>query len=419
MSMRSWFRILSTRPAGRVARGMTHRVRLAVEGLEDRWVASAATVNAPDAVIAAFEAQKAKLVSIEVLSTNWTVVVGRTQQVTAVGVFSDGSYQDLTSRVTWSSSNHAVATISNAAKSSGLAVGKAAGVTEISASLKGVLGTANLTVTDAVLTSIEVTPNNLPVPAGRTQQFTAVGVFSDGTIQDLTSRVTWSSSNHAVATISNAGGTNGLAVGVAAGFTDIWASLNGVRGTANLTVTDAVLTSIEVTPINPTVAAGRAQQYTAVGVFSDGSTHDLTSLVTWSSSNHAVATISNAGGTNGVAVGVAAGVTDISASLNGVLGTATLTVTDAVLTSIEVIPINPAVPAGRTQQFTAIGVFSDGSTQDLTSRVTWSSSNRAVATISNAAKSSGLAVGKAAGVTEISASLKGVLGTANLTVTDA
>ena len=47
------------------------------------------------------------------------------------------------------------------------------------------------------------------------------------------------------------------------------------------------------------------------------------------------------------------------------------------LTSIAVTPANPTVTVGGTQQFTATGKYSDGSTQNLTSQVTWASSNTA------------------------------------------
>ena len=72
-------------------------------------------------------------------------------------------------------------------------------------------------------------------------------------------------------------------------------------------------------------------------------------------------------------------------------GSTTLTVTDATLVSIEVTPAAPSITNSLTQQFTATGTLSDSSTQDLTTQVTWASSDSAVATVSNAAGSNGLA----------------------------
>ncbi len=100
----------------------------------------------------------------------------------------------------------------------------------------------------------------------------------------------------------------------------------------------------------------------------------------------------------------------------GNVGTAThqftIDTAPATLTSIDVTPINPDVAIGLTQQFSAAGLFSDGSSQDLTSSVTWASSHPAIATIS----STGLAGTLAAGTSLISASRDGVLGTTSLTV---
>ncbi|WP_157068268.1 Ig-like domain-containing protein, partial [Legionella gratiana] len=83
-------------------------------------------------------------------------------------------------------------------------------------------------------------------------------------------------------------------------------------------------------------------QFTAIGTFSDASTQDLTSSVSWSSSSIATATISNVSGSNGFATGVASGTTTITAALSGVTGSTSLAVTNATLVSIAVSPTNPS-----------------------------------------------------------------------------
>jgi hypothetical protein len=92
--------------------------------------------------------------------------------------------------------------------------------------------------------------------------------------------------------------------------------------------TSATLTSIAVTPANPSIQAGATQQFTATGTYSDNSTANVTSQVTWASSSTAVATISS----TGLATGVAAGTTTISAVQSGITGTTILTVQTAPLT---------------------------------------------------------------------------------------
>src|ERR1700693_2928763 len=90
------------------------------------------------------------------------------------------------------------------------------------------------------------------------------------------------------------------------------------------------LTSIALTPMNPSIAKGLTEQYAATGTYSDASTQNLTTQATWTSSNAAVATISAAG----LASGAGTGSTTIEASLNGINGSIGLTVTPAALQSM-------------------------------------------------------------------------------------
>ena len=254
------------------------------------------------------------------------------------------------------------------------------------------------------LKSIAVTPETATIPKGLTQQYTAMGTYSDASTADITSSVTWASSNIAVATIDSAG----LATGVGDGSTEITAALGSISGTATLTVTAPILQSITVMPDTATIEVAAKQRYTATGTYSDASTADITSSVTWASSNIAVATIDSAG----LATGVGDGSTEITAALGSISDTAALTVTLA-LNSIAVTPETATIPKGLTQQYTAMGTYSDASTADITSSVTWASSNIAVATIDSA----GLATGVGDGSTDITAALGLISGTATLTVT--
>src|SRR5205814_330634 len=209
----------------------------------------------------------------------------------------------------------------------------------------------NVTAKNATLVSIGVTPANSNLPQGLTRQFTATGTYSDNSTQDLTAQVAWSSSNTGVATIDSAG----LATSVAAGTTTITATLGLVSGNTTLTVTNATLSSSAVTPTNPSIANGTTRQFTATGTYSDFTTQDLTTQVAWSSSAAGVATISNAGGSQGLATSVAVGTTTITATLGGVSGSTTLTVTPAILSTITVTPTAPSIANGTTRQFTEIG----------------------------------------------------------------
>lgn len=258
------------------------------------------------------------------------------------------------------------------------------------------------------LQSLEVTPTNPSAAVGVSEQFTATGIYSDASHQDLTAQVAWSSSSTAVATISG----GGMAKGMTGGTTMITASMQNVSGNSTFTVTPAVLNRIEVTPTNPSLAKGSTVQLTATGVYSDNSTKDLTSEVSWSSSSATIATVTAAGISSGMTVGKAT----ITAASGIVSGNTILNVTAAVLKSIEVTPQKPTLPRNFILQFAATGVYTDNTTQNITSQVTWASSQSMVATIS----ASGLATSIAAGKTIVSATLGNVSSGANsstLTVT--
>jgi hypothetical protein len=367
-------------------------------------------------IIRPFNFTNSQPLAIFVTPTTPTIASGTTQQFTAIGLFANATIQDVTTSANWTSSNTAIATISNGSGTQGLATGVTAGTSSISATLDGVTGSSALTVTGATLTSITVTPTNPSIANGNSQQFTATGIYSDNTDQDLTSQVTWSSSNTAIATISNTSGSNGVATSKSAGTTTITATFGAVSGTTNLTVTAATLTSISVTPSNPTATIETTEQFTATGIYSDNTVKDLTNDVTWSTQSALIAIISNHTGSKGKALAVGVGSTSVNATFGGVTGSTTLNVSSATLTGIDVAPINETMPSGSLQQYTATGTYNNGRNDDITTAVTWQSSNSNIATISNASGSQGLAKGVQAGTAGISASLDGIVGSTNLTI---
>jgi len=342
------------------------------------------------------------LISIAVTPANPSIALGTNLALKATGIYSDGSTQDLTSLVSWSSSSSAV-TVSNANGSQGVATGVSVGSATVSATsttTPAVTGSTTVTVTPAALQSIAISPASPSVVAGVQQQFTAVGTYTNGITQDITGSVNWSSSNQAIATISSTVGTQGQATTLSQGSTTITATSGSINGSTILTVQPAVLVSISVTPANPSIALGTSQQFTALGNYSDNSTQDISSSVTWSAAPGGVATISNTSGSNGLATSNGQGVTTITATSGSISGNTQLTVTGAVLTSIAVSPTATSLYQGTTQQFNAMGTYSDGTMQDVTATVAWSAGNGTAATVSNSIPQ-GLATGVAGGVVQI------------------
>jgi len=170
------------------------------------------------------ETSTVTLSSITVTPANPGIALGTTEQFYCHRHLFRQHNKRYNTSATWSSDNTAVATIGT---SSGSATAVANGTAKITATSGSISGYAILAVTSATLTSIEITPVTPSIYLGATQQFTATGTYSDGTIsttKDITTFATWSSDNTAIATISNTSGSNGLVMSLAAGMAIITAS---------------------------------------------------------------------------------------------------------------------------------------------------------------------------------------------------
>jgi len=165
--------------------------------------------------------------------------------------------------------------------------------------------------------------------------------------------------------------------------------------------------SIQVTAPQTTIPKGTSLPLTAVESFSDGSTKNVTSTATWSSSSSSVLTVA-AGGT---AQGVATGSATASASVDGLTGTLAINVA----APVSFLIINPPLVFLRRGQSAQLGVtayLTDRSRLDVTALVKWSASS-----CSNAVtmSSTGLVTANRFGVAPITATL-GRLATYGLVV---
>jgi hypothetical protein len=282
------------------------------------------------------------------------------------------------------------------------------GTTTIGIASGGVSGTATLVVNPAALVSIAVNPQNGTIPLGTSQQFTATGTYTDGSQQDVTTSVQWNSSAATVVVLSNTVGTVGLATSSGTGAATITATLGTVTATTLLTVGAPAVVSIAVNPASATIALGTGQQYQAIATYTDGSTQDLTTSVSWSSSVSGVATVSSTGAASSLSTGTVI----ISASYGGASAGAVLTVSAPIPVAVQITPTSSSIAYGAQQQFQAFLTYSNGSVQNATNLVSWTSSATGVATISSA----GVATGVGGGGTSVYANAGGGL-TAGATLT--
>ena len=253
----------------------------------------------------------------------------------------------------------------------------------------------------ASLTAVSLTPTNptltLSLSPPATRQFVAIGTYSFGNPQDITNQLTWVSGDTTVATMDNKGVATAVGSGkvILTGSIQDPVSLKTFQVNTILTVVPQ-LTGITISPASAQIAKGTTQQFKATGTYNDGTSPDITALVSWNSTLPAIATISASPGTQGLALASSPGSTSISASL-GTLSSpnSSLVVSSAHLASLAVSPANPTVPLATSQQLVATGTFDDGTTQGLSRDVAWTTVNNhsRVAKVSATGMVTGLGLG--------------------------
>ncbi len=305
--------------------------------------------------------------SIQVIPQQVELANGMQQTFQAIGNYSDGSTQDLSQQVLWGSSDTQVVQMASA-----VAQGKSVGSAIISASLDGISGQAILGVNSAQLQRIEITLNTPSLEIGLSSSISVQGFYSDQSISDVTSLASWQIDDTSVISID---ASTEIVKALAVGTATIQADVSGFQANVSIQVNDAVLSKIEISPVNSSLPAGYKQQLQATGIYSNQTSQDLTQQVTWVSSNDAVAEIDNRLLSKGEVTAVNKGSTIITAYFAGKSATADLTVSDAVLTSIDVSPSSSKVAMGLQQQFKAIALYSDGSQTVVTDKVEWSSAS--------------------------------------------
>jgi len=413
------------------------------QGLVTGWYPGTAVISASSGSVsnsALLTVTGATVASLAVTPATADVGYLNQQQFSAIATFSDGTTQDVTNSPPVTPANSTPVGISWSlgvpfiASNSGLLIGEGLGPNEtVSATFtqapnadgQGISASAAATAAATIdlsdLVSVSILPAAPTIANNSEVQFSALGTFNDGSTRDVTSLVTaWSSSNYAVAAdygvepnVFTAAATTGVQLPATATISATIGTFSAITP-ATLTVSDATLQSIAVSPANASLAATTRLSYTATGTFSDTSTQDLTSLVKWTIQDGTGAATANQGEVTGTSAGSVTVTATSSTKLGSIAGSTAATVTSATLSSIAITPAPAFITPGATITFSAIGTFSDGSTQDLSALTTWTSEFSTVATV--AGPKSPAVTGQGVGQSTITAKWTGVSATANLTV---
>lgn len=325
-----------------------------------------------------------------------TVSVGSSLTLQAEAVDASGA-PVLGRPVTWTSSDETIAVVG----ATGNVAGIAPGSVTITATIDGRSGTATIGVVPVLVGSIEITPDTVSLRIAQSVRLTAQAFDSDG--NPLSNRTfTWISGAPSVATVNQQGDVTGVGSGTAS----VFAATEGVSAFATVSVSNIPVASVQVNPSTVTLQQGASVNLSAV--VRDSAGNVLTNrIVTWSSSNDAIAVVSSSGRLTAVAVGNA----NVRATSEGVTGQATVTVSNIPVATVTVTPANPAIGVGQTLGMTA--TMRDANNNILSGRsVTWSTSNASVAIVN----AQGLVSAIAPGSVIITAASEGKTGNTGVTV---
>ncbi len=390
------------------------------------------------------------------------IMVGRQDNVRAHAQLSDGSTIDVTTLVTWTSSDEAVASVSSWGQVSAHAVG----TTELSAALGTIQSAAFAlqVVERPTLLRISIrntscycggvplnrqgAPDMLPpcylaapataalpfqppgpcrqvVLVGGTIQFVAIGEFADNSVQDVTREATWSVEPAQVGAVDA-----GLFTGQVAGSASIIAAIGDTRSDATdvRVVSQATVESLSIYPSNVgyaavgggalvdaasppcfdcgaavTVLRGDKITFQATAHYDTGEWREVTNQVTWRTSNASVATI----GSDGVMNAVQAGTATIDATLDAVTSNpvGVRVVSEATLLSLSIYQegLDRTVFKGDQRFFHATGYYDVGFSRDVTAEAQWKSTDETIGSF----EQPGVFVGKRAGDVRVRAELGG------------
>ncbi len=357
--------------------------------------------------------------SIQLTPPSATIAGNALVNLRARAVYTDGAQADVSDQVLWSSEDSAIASVSNAPGARGQVRGLNGGTTGIVAQLGTIRARAEVTVQAATLSSIELAPSMVSVPAGRTTQLRVVAWFSDNSTRDVTQQAAWTSLSPMVATVSNQAGSKGQVRALLNGVASIQVTLQGQSATGTVNVEAPTVVQLSISPGTMTIPLGLPAGFEATAAYSDGTTMPVSDQVQWSSSNPSIADVTISQG-YAILDSKQAGTAVITATMAGVpAARASVIITSATLNRIEVTPARPVLPVGAYVELTASGIYSDFTTQYLRYAASWTSSDPSVAIVGNTYQDKGFVQALRAGTTTITATYNGVSSSTVITVTSA
>ncbi|PYI53029.1 Ig-like domain-containing protein [Paenibacillus flagellatus] len=293
-----------------------------------------------------------------------TLSEGDTYSLTATSVLVNGSTSDVTIKADWNSGDTNVATVY-----AGNVTAKKEGTATVTATYMGKTEVVNITVHKKVK-SLSKDKTKLSKRVGQApEQITLEAAYTDGTTEDVTAKAEWKSERDAVATV-----VNGKVTPVAAGETNVTATYGGKSVTIPVGVD--IVRRIDPDPESVDLRVGGSSDVQLIAMFEDGATDDVADKAEWTTANGSIADVFK-----GKVTAYGAGQTTITGKYGGKSAT--------IIVNVETVK---RLEADKTDLFlkpeqsapvvlTAYYADADNSSQVVTTKATWSSSDESIADV--------------------------------------
>ena len=292
--------------------------------------------------------------------TSTSIQVGGTETLTATVSPKDAANK----KVTWKSSNAAIASVDANGKVTGVKAGEA--TITVTTEDGGKTATCKVTVSDKEIkvTGVKLNKSETSLLVGGNETLTATVLPEGATNQN----VTWKSDKPEIATVDANGKVTAVKVGEAT--ITVTTEDGGKTATCKVTVKPNLVSEITLAAL--AIYVGESKAITAT-VKPDDATNKA---LTWTSSDETVATVDATGKVTGKKIGTAT-ITATAQDGSGVSGSCTVTV----LSHVKKVTVTPAnLTLGQNKSYTlkaTVEVFGSGTDTG----VTWTSSDTTIATV--------------------------------------
>lgn len=287
--------------------------------------------------------------------------VGQTATLTSTAVFVSGATETVTVKTDWNSGSSDIASVY-----AGVVTAKKEGTAVITATYLGKTVIVNVTVVKKVRSLIK-DKQTIDLRKGESEDVSITAYYDDGTNEDVTQKAEWSIDNGSVATV-----VNGRVTGHSAGTAVITASFN--NQTVSIPVNIEIVKRVDPEKKELSLLLGKSETLKLYATYPDGQVEDVAADAEWESSDPDIADV-----IKGKITAYGAGQTEIIAYYGTKSTVITVDVDKA--SKLELNKTALLMKKNASEQLVLTALYADDSTEDITSRATWSSSDEDVVSV--------------------------------------